>query len=171
MINIQQNKVKDEMVQTVNARHLHKNLGVKSRFNDWIKIRIHEYGFIQNVDYILVTEKIVTKTRGGNRKATNDYHLTLDMAKELAMVEKTEKGRQIRRYFIECEKRLNDDILSIGMQLERALLEKEHLERVLSNAGYVLNKGGRHLKPILLAKINKLQDELQPSLPFKEHIR
>lgn len=50
-----------------------------------IKNRIKEYGFVKNQDYILVTENLVTKNRGGNRKPTIDYHITLDMVKEFQL--------------------------------------------------------------------------------------
>ncbi|SNU80195.1 antA/AntB antirepressor family protein [Neisseria zoodegmatis] len=85
------------------ARKLHEFLQVSSRFNDWIKKRIEEYGFQENQDFISFTENSV-KPQGG-RKST-EYHITLDMAKELAMVERNEQGRAARRYFIECEKKL-----------------------------------------------------------------
>ncbi len=87
----------------VNARDLHSFLAVKTRFNDWIKSRINEYKFAINLDFISFTEKSV-KPKGG--RPTTEYHLTLDMAKELAMVENNDKGREVRRYFIQCEKSL-----------------------------------------------------------------
>ncbi|STJ18649.1 phage anti-repressor protein AntB [Escherichia coli] len=87
-----------------NARNLHAFLGVGKRFASWITERIAEYGFVENQDYMIASQIREAKGRGGhNRK---EYHLTLDTAKELAMVERNEKGRQIRRYFIECEKKL-----------------------------------------------------------------
>ncbi len=80
-----------------NARDLHAALGVDTRFDDWIRRRIEEYGFADGEDF----SSTLRKTRG--RPAT-DYHLTLDMAKELAMVENNDVGRRIRRYFIALEK-------------------------------------------------------------------
>ena len=97
--------VSGEQEQGIDARALHNFLGVDTRFNDWVSRRIEEYGFVENQDFVLVTQNRVTKSRGGNRKMTTDYFLTLEMAKELAMVEKNEKGREARRYFIECERR------------------------------------------------------------------
>ena len=89
-----------------NARNLHAFLGVGKRFASWITERIAEYGFVENQDYMIASQIREAKGRGGhNRK---EYHLTLDTAKELAMVERNEKGRQIRRYFIECEKKLRN---------------------------------------------------------------
>ncbi|HEI6819311.1 TPA: antA/AntB antirepressor family protein [Yersinia enterocolitica] len=97
--------ISHETTLLCDARHLHTFLEVGKDFSTWIRIRITEYGFIENQDFILLPKTgEQRKGRGGhNRK---DYHLTLDTAKELAMVERNEKGRQIRRYFIECEKRL-----------------------------------------------------------------
>ncbi|ECW5601333.1 phage antirepressor Ant [Salmonella enterica subsp. enterica serovar Kentucky] len=97
--------IANEIALLCNARDLHAFLGVKKVFAAWITNRISEYEFIENQDYILLSNLgKQTSGRGGhNRK---DYHLTLDTAKELAMVERNEKGRQIRRYFIECEKKL-----------------------------------------------------------------
>ncbi|HBK2348662.1 TPA: antA/AntB antirepressor family protein [Escherichia coli] len=97
--------IANETALLCNARDLHAFLGVKKVFAAWITNRISEYKFIENQDYILLSNLgKQTSGRGGhNRK---DYHLTLDTAKELAMVERNEKGRQIRRYFIECEKKL-----------------------------------------------------------------
>ncbi|HGY3928909.1 TPA: antA/AntB antirepressor family protein [Citrobacter koseri] len=98
--------ISNESSLLVNARDLHDFLGVGKVFAAWITSRIREYGFVENQDYILLSSfGKQTSGRGGhNRK---DYHLTLDTAKELAMVERNEKGRQIRRYFIECEKKLH----------------------------------------------------------------
>lgn len=97
--------IANETTLLVNARDLHAFLGVGKRFASWITERIAEYGFVENQDYILVSPNREIKGRGGDRRS-KDYHLTLDTAKELAMVERNEKGRQIRRYFIECEKKL-----------------------------------------------------------------
>ncbi|HAX3187600.1 TPA: antA/AntB antirepressor family protein [Escherichia coli] len=97
--------IANETALLCNARDLHAFLEVGKDFSTWIRIRISEYEFTENQDFILLPKTgEQRKGRGGhNRK---DYHLTLDTAKELAMVERNEKGRQIRRYFIECEKKL-----------------------------------------------------------------
>ncbi|EFV5544465.1 phage antirepressor Ant [Shigella sonnei] len=97
--------ISNETTLLVNARDLHEFLEVRRDFSTWIKNRITEYGFAVDVDYILVHQNRGSKGRGGDRRS-KDYHLTLDTAKETAMVERNEKGRQIRRYFIECEKKL-----------------------------------------------------------------
>ena len=81
----------------VSARELHEVLKVKSRFNDWINNRINKYGFESEYDY---TKILVQCIRGQNEY---DYDISVDMAKELAMVENNEVGRQVRKYFIRCE--------------------------------------------------------------------
>ena len=91
--------------ETVSAKRLHEFLGVGRDFSNWIKARIDQYGFAENEDYVLVRQNGRTKGRGGATRVAN-YFVTLDMAKELCMVERNEKGREARRYFIECEKQL-----------------------------------------------------------------
>ena len=84
--------------EMINARELHEFLGNGRKFSDWIKQRIGQYGFSIGVDF--------TNHKSVIGKATQiDYFITIDMAKELAMVENNKKGREIRRYFIEVEKR------------------------------------------------------------------
>lgn len=90
---------------TVNARELHGFLGVARDFSTWIKDRVEKYGFAENVDFIKICRSPIPGT--GNRGASTDYHISIDMAKELAMVENNAQGRRIRRYFIECERRLH----------------------------------------------------------------
>lgn len=88
----------------VNARELHAFLESKRQFANWIQDRIEKYGFTDGEDYTSFNE-IVKRENGGGTTRT-EYLLTMDTAKEIAMVENNEKGRQVRRYFIECEKRL-----------------------------------------------------------------
>ena len=94
-----------QSVQTVDARALHAFLEVGKDFSTWIKDRIEQYSFEQGKDFEVFTS-FGENPQGG--RPTKDYALTLDMAKELAMVERTPKGKQARQYFIECEKRLRN---------------------------------------------------------------
>ena len=97
-------------VETVSARELHAFLEVQTRFNDWIARRVKDYGFTENIDYVCLTQKRVTQTSEGKEGAAVEqvHYVSLDMAKELAMVERTEKGKQARQYFIECERKLRE---------------------------------------------------------------
>ncbi|ENN94017.1 antA/AntB antirepressor family protein [Bartonella vinsonii] len=103
LITISEQTIGQEIVHTVNARELHKFLEVGKDFSTWLKKRIKEYNFLKNQDYIVLPQ-MGENFQGG--RPSKDYALALDMAKELSMVERNEKGRQARRYFIECEKKL-----------------------------------------------------------------
>ena len=102
LIPLQPQTIDGNAVETVNARELHEFLESKRQFADWIKNRISEYDFIENQDFVRFHKKMKA-----NNATMIEYHITLDMAKELSMVERNEKGKQARKYFIECEKQLN----------------------------------------------------------------
>ena len=105
LISVFNGTISNETALLCNARDLHAFLAVGKRFATWITERISEYQFVENQNYIAISQK----REIGHGRGRKDYHLTLDTAKELAMVERNEKGRQIRRYFIECEKKLRQD--------------------------------------------------------------
>ena len=111
-------------VQCVSARELHEGLEVKSKFADWIKNRIKKYGFEENTDYICLSKNLETQRINGQRGVTaeKDYIITVDMAKELCMVENNELGRQFRKYFIECEKKLKTQVPQLTEEQKLALL-------------------------------------------------
>lgn len=85
-------------IETVNARDLHEFIRSKQDFSDWIKSKIEKYSFIENEDFTIIQGKST-----GGRPAI-EYFISIDMAKELSMVENNEQGKQARRYFIEMEK-------------------------------------------------------------------
>ena len=91
--------------RAVNARDLHSFLESKQDFSTWIKNRIDKYDLVENVDYA-VFHKFMENPNGGRPQI--EYALTVDAAKELSMVEGNEKGKQARRYFIECERKLKE---------------------------------------------------------------
>ena len=91
--------------RAVSARDLHAFLESKQEFANWIKNRIEKYDLVENVDYV-VFDKSVKNPNGGRPQI--EYALTIDAAKELSMVEGSEKGKQARRYFIACEKKLTE---------------------------------------------------------------
>jgi len=90
--------------KVVSARELHEYLEVKTDLLTWGK-RMAEYGFVENVDFQCIN-RIVEMPNGGTRNAFEDYALTLETAKHFAMVHRSDKGMEIRTYFIECEKQL-----------------------------------------------------------------
>lgn len=99
--------------QLVNGRELYEFLGVKDNYTDWFK-RMIKYGFDENVDFISFSEK--SDKPFGGRPQVNHY-VKLDMAKEISMLQRTEKGKEARGYFIQLEKFWN----SPEMVTKRAL--------------------------------------------------
>lgn len=93
-------------IETVNARELWEKLGVQQKFADWIKIRIEKYDFIENIDFIRFLKKTKGDENGYGNKSLIEYYVSIEMAKELSMIENNEKGKEVRRYFIDCEKKL-----------------------------------------------------------------
>lgn len=92
-------------INSVNARELHAVLESKRQFADWIKARIDEVDAIENIDYIIVSQKNETMTEQGKKVSIrNEYILSTNIAKEIAMLERNEIGKKVRRYFIEVEK-------------------------------------------------------------------
>lgn len=89
--------------QTVSARELHDKLEVTERFSSWFD-RMLKYGFEENVDFTSV--KSFTVVNNGAQKPIDEYYISIDMAKEICMIQRSDKGRMFRQYFIECERRL-----------------------------------------------------------------
>jgi phage anti-repressor protein len=104
LFEIAERQISGSAIATVNARDLHAFLDVGRDFSNWIKDRIEKYGFTQDVDFVS-SPNLANNDFNGLRSPI-DYHLSLDMAKELAMVERNAKGKQARQYFIECERQL-----------------------------------------------------------------
>jgi anti-repressor protein len=90
-------------MQTVNARDLQAFLEVGRDFPSWFKERIGQYGFAQDHDYRVFPKTGENPLYGG--RPTIEYQISLDMAKKLAMVERNERGKQVRQYFIAMERR------------------------------------------------------------------
>lgn len=95
--------VNDNQEPVVSGRQLHEALGVKTEYRKWFG-RMAEYGFEENQDFARVTQKCPTP--GGLQDMT-DHIIKLDMAKEIAMIQRTDKGKEVRQYFIQVEKDFN----------------------------------------------------------------
>lgn len=94
----------DNHEPVVSGRQLHEALGVNSNYTTWFD-RMADYGFTENQDYILLSNFGNQTGRGGHNKV--DHVIKLDMAKEIAMIQRTERGKQVRQYFIQVEKDFN----------------------------------------------------------------
>ena len=102
---------------TVSGRELHEALGVETPYHKWFP-RMAEYGFAENVDYA-VTDKNVHNSNGG-KQTVIDHQLTIPMAKEICMIQRSEKGKQFRQYFIEIENRWNTPEAVMARALQMA---------------------------------------------------
>jgi len=105
------------------ARHLHSFLEIGKVFRAWIQDRIAAFGFVEGQDYVIIEglsrpDLDASKSRA---QTTREYFLIIDMAKELSMVERNDKGKQARRYFIDCERRMVKATLSHGLHRLRAM--------------------------------------------------
>lgn len=110
---------------TLSARELHKFLGVTERFGNWFE-RMNQYGFQESVDYL---GRKVFNTQA--HQELQDYEITLDMAKEIAMIQRSDKGKEVRQYFLELERRWNSPEAVMNRALEysrkqvKALMEEK----------------------------------------------
>lgn len=147
LIKIEKQKIASDLIDTVNARHLWEFLESKQHFSTWIKDKIKKYSFVEGSDYAV--HKIMNQY---NQVDRIDYFVTIDMAKELAMVERNDKGKEARKFFIERDKKLS--------QIESKQLPTTYKEALLE----------------LIVKVEeneKLELELkeaQPKIEFVNHI-
>ena len=91
-------------IQLVDARELHRKLKVQTKFTNWFPRRVEEYKFDEGKDYFTENQLLPKNGQKVFHRPRTEYFLTIDMAKEIAMVERTEVGKMIRNYFIEMEK-------------------------------------------------------------------
>lgn len=156
-----------EAQQTVNARELHTFLGPKARFNDWIARRIATYGFQEDRDFTVLKNEY-------GPDGTIEYHVSLDMAKELSMVERTRKGKEARLYFLACEKAALARTPSPQLPAPRETLDTLHACRsalqdlgcfddrdTIMFAAYVRRIAATAMQPLLPAGSS---DPLEPDL-------
>lgn len=102
LIKIAPAEINGVQIQAVDARELHSFLAVKTSFKDWIQRRIKDFDFKENLDF----SSFLSESIGG--RPSKEYLLSVSMAKELSMVERSEKGKQARLYFIQCEQKLKE---------------------------------------------------------------
>lgn len=95
--------------QLVSARELHEFLGIGSQYSIWFD-RMCGYGFAENTDFVAINQKRLTAQ--GNETTFVDHAMSIEMAKEISMIQRTDKGREARKYFIECERKLKEVLTS-----------------------------------------------------------
>lgn len=110
---------------TLSGRELHEFLEIGTQYSKWFE-RMVEYGFTENVDFQAISQKRLTAQ--GNETTYVDHEIKLDMAKEIAMIQRNEKGRQARKYFIQVEKAWNSPEMIMKRALEFANRQVEELK-------------------------------------------
>ena len=93
--------------QLVSGRELHEFLEIGTKYKDWFR-RMVEYGFEEEIDFIRVAQKRATNNLKNPVTTVIDHAISIDMAKEISMIQRTEKGKVARQYFINCEKKLKE---------------------------------------------------------------
>ncbi|WP_428662018.1 phage antirepressor KilAC domain-containing protein [Runella sp.] len=134
--------------EVVSARDLYEYFALAERFSKWIE-RMFEYGFNEGVDYTPYQ-----KVHPLNNQPITDYYLTLDTAKEIAMLQRSEKGKEIRQYFIQYEKR--------SKELIGQLTKPQSDVEILSNAVLVANR--------LLAEKEEQIQKLAPKAEYVDKV-
>ena len=141
MYNLIKVQTNENNEQVVSGRELHEFLEVKTKYVDWMKRKIEDYGFIENRDFIEVNE--LTQNWEGSRmvkREKKNHIMKLSMAKEVSMTENNEKGRQARLYFIQCEEAWNSPemVLSRANQLSSRMIE--NYTKRISNLEFTIQK-------------------------------
>lgn len=113
-------------VQTVSARELYKGLEITDRFNRWFESLL-KYGFCENEDFCYVKTSTQQNQYGGE-KEIDDYAITLDMAKQICMLQRSEKGKQYREYFLQIEKAWNSPEMVMKRALQIAQKQVEEMK-------------------------------------------
>lgn len=152
MKNLIKVEVKNDQ-QLVSARELYKGLELRKKFTDWVKQNFRE--FDENQDYTTSPGSYLVKSGNGTVRSYDDYFLTIDMAKQLCLMSRTEKGKQYRRYLIAIERKWNDpqEIVKRGY----AILQNENTQLKLENKNLGIqleeaNKRASYLDVILGTK-------------------
>jgi anti-repressor protein len=156
--------ISNQSVQLCNARDLHSFLDVGKKFADWIKNRIEQYGFLADEDYFL---NLGNRSDGKAGRGRTEYHLTLDMAKELAMVENNEKGRQIRRYFISLERKAGNTSKALPAPEPKRY---NYPRKLLEQSGFV-STDGKHPARLNLSMLANTKEFISPLMHLLNELR
>ncbi|EOH71584.1 phage antirepressor KilAC domain-containing protein [Enterococcus malodoratus] len=115
--------------QLVSGRDLHEFLEVETPYKKWFG-RMSEYGFAENVDFIVMDKFVQDETAFGGHRRITDHALKLDMAKEISMIQRSEKGKQARQYFLQVEKAWNNPemVVQRALQIQTRKVEALQLE-------------------------------------------
>lgn len=120
-------EVNENQEPIVGGRELHEALGIETQYTKWFE-RMCGYGFTENQDYCTLSQKRLTAQ--GNETTYTNHAIKLDMAKEIAMIQRNEKGKQVRQYFIQVEKDFNspEKIMARALKIAESKINVLQLE-------------------------------------------
>ena len=133
-------------IQLVDARELHRKLKVQTKFTNWFPRRVEEYKFDEGKDYFAENQLLPKNGQKVYHRPRTEYFLTIDMAKEIAMVERTEVGKMIRNYFIEMEKIAMQTIIKMPKSLNVYGMEALPYVEWLLQHNYSVTSGQYHAR-------------------------
>ena len=143
----------------MSGKELHDKLGIKAHLSTWFK-RMCEYGFEENIDFSILKSG---NPNGGIAKI-DDYIITIDMAKEICMIQRSDIGKEFRKYFIECEKQLKEvkqkqDSYTIQDPIERAKrwIEEQEEKLRLEAENKILDEQVKQLSPLAQTLIKRFE--------------
>ncbi|MGO2869176.1 MAG: antA/AntB antirepressor family protein [Staphylococcus equorum] len=148
-------KRNDDGTVAVSGRELHTGLGIETRYNDWIE-RMLKYGFEENTDYIIQSVNVQTQKRVRTYEQF-DHIMTLDMAKEISMIQRSDIGRKIRGYFIKVERKHNEIAQAYGITSKEDM--NQLIEQLVSDKLDYLISTGQVSNDKLEALNNKFEGE------------
>lgn len=143
----------DSDTPTISGRELYEALGIKTQYTKWFA-RMCEYGFAENTDFIAVSQKRLTAQ--GNETTFTDHAITIDMAKEICMIQRSEIGKRCREYFIEVEKKWNSPEAVVA----RALLVANHQLELAKQQNKILTETNLSQE--------KLIEEMKPKVTYHD---
>lgn len=181
IIEIHNGNIDGKTVKTIDARELHAKLVAKKDFSNWVKAQIKRADLAENIDFVTYAQKGV-----GGKFDSIEYFLTIEAGKHIAMLSGTAKGKDIRQYFIECERKLQADTapavprsLSQALRLAADQAELIEAQQVLlaiaaPKAAFVDQyvestglKGFRQVAKLLKAKENQLRAFLSKGVMYR----
>jgi len=166
LITISKSTIDGETVNTVNARDLHSFLDVGKDFSTWIKVQVDRARLVENRDYLVFPQK-GENIMGLSGRPTIDYFLAIDAAKHVAMMSGTDKGFEVRDYFIECERRAQQQLFKLPATYSEALRaladeteRRELAERTKAEIGHRREATAMNTASQLSKKNRKLEEQL-----------
>ena len=146
LIQISETEINGALTPSVSARDLHSFLESKRQFSDWVKAKIERLRLQENIDFICLSQFCETQRKDGQNGVvkSTEYFVTIDIAKHIAMMENTDRGFEVRNYFIECEKKLRE-VVSVKAKYQLGIINANtEIDRMVAINEYEIG----YVKPL-----------------------